>query len=209
MAVDFLTNERLSEIASSFLREYHPDDTIPVPIEEIIELKLEMDIIPVPNLQRSFGVEGALAGDFTGIYVDDYVQSARTNRYRFTLAHEVGHFFMHREHLGGFGPFDSIGQWIACLNGMNGKERDCMEYHGYAFAGYVLVPTHHLKTAFSARMHEAERLIEQAKGLGCSRNMYLQYAVSCMANLLAGTFEVSPEVMDKRIRAEKLEELFT
>jgi hypothetical protein len=83
-----------------------------------------------------------------------------------------------------------------------------MEYHGYSFAGYVLVPTHHLQAAFSERMSEAERLIEQAKGLGSYRNMYLQYAVSHMANLLAGMFEVSPEVMEKRIRTEKLEELF-
>lgn len=205
MPVGFLTNQQLRTAAMKFLREYHPDDTVPVPIEEIIELQFEMDIIPVQDLQRNFGIEGTLAGDFSGIYVDEFVQNARTNRYRFTLAHEIGHLILHKEHLKQLGPFDSIDQWIACLNRMNGSDHDVMEYQGYVFAGYVLVPNHHLERVFIENLPGVETLIEQAKKSGFSRANFLNIALDHMANNIAPFFEVSPESMGKRIRNEKLD----
>ena len=38
--------------ADEFLALHHPDRTIPVPIEEIVEFELGMDIVPTPGLHQ-------------------------------------------------------------------------------------------------------------------------------------------------------------
>lgn len=52
MQIEYRSDESIKESTQEFLRRYHPDDTIPVPIEEIIEFDLGLDIIPVPGLSR-------------------------------------------------------------------------------------------------------------------------------------------------------------
>ena len=51
---------QLRRYATEFLRKHNPEDKIPVPIEEIAEISLGLDIIPIPGLQRAFEVEGSL-----------------------------------------------------------------------------------------------------------------------------------------------------
>jgi hypothetical protein len=88
--------EDLRKKADNFLREHHPSGNIPVPIEEIVEFVFGMNIVPVLGLQREFEVEGFTSGDLKNIYVDEYVYTDRPSRYRFTLAHEIGHVVLHR-----------------------------------------------------------------------------------------------------------------
>jgi len=73
----------------------NPTRVIPVPIEEIAEFKLGVNIIPIPNLQKTFEVEGFISSDLQNIYVDQFILYERPTRYRFTLAHEIGHIFLH------------------------------------------------------------------------------------------------------------------
>ena len=55
-----LSYEKINTYAESFLRNFNVDNELPVPIEKIVEFKLGIDIIPFPNLQRTFDVEGLL-----------------------------------------------------------------------------------------------------------------------------------------------------
>ena len=47
----FLPYDKIRPYAQLFLEKYHPTKTVPIPIEEIIEFELKMDIIPMPNLK--------------------------------------------------------------------------------------------------------------------------------------------------------------
>ncbi|KAF0221493.1 MAG: hypothetical protein FD174_262 [Geobacteraceae bacterium] len=205
MSVPFLTNDQISDATLRFLSQYHPEDTIPVPIEEIVELQLHLDIVPTPELQRKFQIDGFLSRDFKSIYVDDFVQSSRPTRYRYTLAHEVGHLYLHRELLEGMVNFNSVAEWQEFVKGMFGRDRDYMEYQGYAFAGYVLVPKHHIEREFLTCLPEIESQLSQAKEAGISRTAYLDFAVGAMASKLGGIFDVSAEVIERRIKADGLE----
>lgn len=49
LEVKWISKDRLSTIAEKFLAEHNPLLSIPVPIEEIIDVNLGMDIIPVPG----------------------------------------------------------------------------------------------------------------------------------------------------------------
>lgn len=66
--------------------------------EDIVR-KLGLDIIPIPNLVSEFGIEGALIYTDNIIVVDEdqYDNAHLWNRLRFTLAHELGHYWLHQE----------------------------------------------------------------------------------------------------------------
>jgi hypothetical protein len=87
----------ISRKAEEFLKKYHPSLSPPVPIEEIIEFQFHIDIVPLHGLHRAFEVDGFTSNDLTTISVDAFVQESRPGRYRFTLAHEIGHGVLHRD----------------------------------------------------------------------------------------------------------------
>ena len=131
--------EDLRKKADEFLLRYNPSGDIPVPIEEIVEFDFKINIVPVLGLQREFEVEGFTSGDLKNIYVDEYIYTDRITRYRFTLAHELGHIVLHR-HLYRDNKFKAIHGWKEFINSMTEEEHSWLEYQGYAFAGLVLVP---------------------------------------------------------------------
>lgn len=95
------------------------------------------------GLQREFELEGFTSGDLKNIYVDEYIYSDRLTRYRFTLAHEIGHVVFHR-HLYHAHKFKSVHDWKDFINSMTEEEHSWLEYQGYAFAGLILVPKQNL-----------------------------------------------------------------
>ena len=58
----FLSYEDINSHAESFLATHHPKLRLPVPIEEIAEFNLRIDIFPFPNLRRTFDIEGFISG---------------------------------------------------------------------------------------------------------------------------------------------------
>jgi Zn-dependent peptidase ImmA (M78 family) len=204
MPVPFLTNDQLHEAAMAFLRKYHPQDSLPIPIEEIIEFQLGLDIIPTPGLSKGFEIDGFLTRDFSSIYVDDFIQSNRPTRYRFTLAHEIGHLVLHRELLDEIATFDDVDSWRDFVKNL-GPDKGKYEYQGYTFAGYVLVPKHHLAAGVRKCLPEIGAEIAVAKSARIPRAAYLDYAVNMLSDKLAGQFDVSPEVIQKRIKNDKLD----
>ena len=97
LGVKYLEYNEIADIAETFLAEYYPNRTIPIPIEDIIDIKLNIDIMPLPGIQQVCEVDGFSSLDFSAIYIDDFVYSNREYRFRFTLAHEIGHYYMHRD----------------------------------------------------------------------------------------------------------------
>ena len=98
--VKFLSNAYIASAADSFLKE-NKISSIPVDIERVIEVNYRLDIVPLPSLQTAFDIEGFSANDFSAIYVDKYVYERIYNRYRFTLAHEIGHRGLHQQYFHG------------------------------------------------------------------------------------------------------------
>jgi len=107
--VPFLPEKRIEDQALLLLEEWaetHPATSEPpVPIEELLELHLELAFC-LADLQTELGHEDVLGGIWFGdrmIKVDQSLDPSITprllGRYRFTLAHEVGHWRLHRQHL--------------------------------------------------------------------------------------------------------------
>jgi len=142
-------------------------------------------------------VDGFISSDLTCIQVDQFVLEKRVNRYRFTLAHELGHWYLHRGLYAEL-RFRSVSYWKQFQIEVDETDYGWLEYQAYAFAGLVLVPTGHLKAQFQSASTVAERI-------GFSREGEPEAFYEFVVETLRETFEVSDAVIVKRLRAENLD----
>lgn len=197
---DRLSYDRLRSLSEDFLRAQHPSGKVPVPIEDIVEFKLRLDIVPVSGLRDALrvdghGVDGYLSGDRTAIHVDEYVYEKVPNRYRFTLAHEVGHWVLH-DHVYRNRQYKNVAEWKAFVNAIDDETHRWLEWQAYAFGGLVLVPTGELRSRFDGALAKLEQC-------GINPSDCPQYAFDQMVDSLADEFEVSSDVILRRLKYEK------
>lgn len=187
----------LRERAEAFLREHRAWGSVPVPIEDIIDLRMKIDIIPLPGLLRSFNIDAFLSSDCRSITVDESVYEHRVpHRYRFSLAHEVGHAVLHRPIFTAL-EFNTIRQYKRTLAELTDFDVNRMEWQAYSFAGLILVPSPDLATHFAVA-------IQRAEAAGISVADYWDEAVAYISNALVSVFKVSDQVISRRIEYDNL-----
>ena len=174
---------------------------MPVPIDEIIEFTHGIDIVPFPNLQRDFDIEGFISGDLSSIYVDDFVFQTRLFRYRFTLAHEIGHLVLHKDLIQTIRP-TSVAEWRDFILQVDQEAYEWVEWQAYTFGGMVLVPRASLKEDFIRRTETLKKKIARAKLAELPRDSYKEYIIEPMARNLIENYQVSKDVLIKRISKE-------
>ena len=79
-------------------------DRTPIDVFAFFELDLGLNPIPFDGLTAKYRVEAAITADFTGLYLDAEQYALmekgpewKLNRLRFTVAHELAHYFLHRD----------------------------------------------------------------------------------------------------------------
>ena len=193
----FLQYDDLRNQASQFLSEHHPDQSIPVPIEEIVEFGFKMDIVPIPGLQEHFDIVAFISKDLTEIRVDEFVMGYRQNRYRFSLAHELAHRVLHKDIFSEV-EFTDIAGWKAAMtDSIPEKEYGLLEWHANCFAGLVLVPPAQLRDALTEAMEMAAQNGIDWSSLGDAARDAIELHV-------AGAIDVSAAVCHKRVEYDRL-----
>lgn len=126
---------------------------LPVDVFTLVELKLRLDVIPFDDLFAKYGSDAAITPDLTGIYVDAeaYVLWEKgpvwkQNRLRFSVAHEVGHYVLHREIAAKlrFNSFEGFARWTQSHEGQKYR----LEQAANEFAGRLLVPVERLRQLY-------------------------------------------------------------
>lgn len=191
IAAPFKNHDHIAKAASDFLLKHHPKGTYPIPIEEIVEFQLGLDIIPVPGLHKVFNVDGFLSSDRTSVSVDQGVYETRPGRYRFTLAHEVGHFILHKD-IYEQHEFKKTEEWKRFIRDFPEKEHSWFEWQAYEFSGLILVPAGHLDRRY--KFH-----VKQIKALGIKDK---EVILDRVIELLSEDFVVSREVIQRRLLRE-------
>ena len=166
MKINFETPDKIQEKANQFLTQYHPTLSLPVPIEEIISLDLGMDIIPIHGLKTALektglDIDGFYSHNDDSISIDKFISEKRERRFRFTLAHELGHKFLHEY------AYDDIRirlmkEYVDFLNTMSEIEREKAEWQAFEFARRILIPQDVLVDEFTkgiTAMEEATELV--------------------------------------------------
>jgi Zn-dependent peptidase ImmA (M78 family) len=144
-------------------------------------------------------MDAYLKTDLSGIVVDHdcYMQDKFANRLRFSMAHELGHYFLHKEiysNLSLVSPED----WKEFILNVPEPEYEAFECQANEFAGRFLAPYDKLKFAVAES-------IEMIRTSGIE---YLfgdmDMVLSRISPRLRRIFGVSEQVIEIRVRREKL-----
>ncbi len=189
-SVPWMDYEEIRKKADSFLEKYHPSITLPIPIDDIAERKLGLNIIPLPGLYNVWDMDGFLYGDLSVIAVDqDVLSHPNPARYRFTLAHEIGHLILHRQ-LFGVSNVRDVDSWQAFVKAIPENLLKKVEWQAYCFAGLVLAPQEPLKREIARVVGEVRDTIENL-----SNNVKVHadssFLLEVVAEEVAKSFEVS------------------
>lgn len=142
--IKYLAEKEILEKANLFLDKYNPKMELPVPLEKIAEIDLRIKFLTVPNLKNLIDCDGYISDDFSTITFDDYIFNNYEVRARFTLAHELGHFFLHQDLYNSY-KIKDIESFIKFQKMIGDKGWRSLEIQANAFAGFVLFPYKPLK----------------------------------------------------------------
>lgn len=199
-----LTYEQVRGIVDEHLDDWHPKGGMPVPIEDIVDCELKIDIVPLVGLadgDEDHIPESFISKDLSTIYVDKDIYSHPVpHRLRFTLAHELGHLVLHRELLES-AEFVNVQGWREYLrNSVTDESYKWLEIQAYWFAGLFLVPAESLATEYN---QVVERIAAES---GLTMNTLPPQGVDYIARMIGNAFQVSPAVIKKRAKFDKLPE---
>ena len=203
--LEYLSYRDIEERTIRFAKKYNPNCIVPFPVEEIIEFDLGIDIIPIPNLQKDFDIEGFTSSDLKSIYVDQSVFERRLYRYRFTLAHELGHIELHADILKKL-PCNSVAEWKERYRVIGRRNYGWLEWQANCFAGLLLVPTELLMVHFERTLQTTEinELISSFQKRQFKAEDATDYLLEKLAERLVNIFDVSIQVLKIRMEKEKL-----
>lgn len=184
----YLNNVAIAEKVETFRNKFW-DDTVPVEIEEIIGLKLKMDVVPIPGFFRLTNIDALITSDWKCVYVDknEYLDDRQYNRLRFSLAHEIGHFVMHKEVYSSF-RIKNLEDYYKFYKEIPERQYWYLECQANKFASYLLAP----RKILAAEMEKELESKNEPRLKKIDRKKLNSY----LAKPLAKIFQVSEEVVN-------------
>ena len=195
----YITIEQIRSEADSFRQQYWPSNNIPIEIFEILEFDLNIEIRDIFNLKETCDVDALLLANLKTIIIDrnDFLNDSAQNRLRFSIAHEIGHLVLHSKVFTDI-KCSTVEEWIQFFHQIPEDQYRWIENHANEFAGRILVPREQLLEKLNDAVSVAE-----TKGYDSwdtSGESTLEY----LSNGIAREFEVSGQVIEKRLVREKL-----
>lgn len=193
--------ETIWERVEAFREKYLRGDLahLPVDVFTLAEIDLKLDIIPFDDLFEKYDADAALRHDYSGIYVDAEAYIIwekgprwKQRRLRFSVAHELGHFVLHRE-IAAKVTFKNVGEFAAWTKGYHGQQYT-LEQAANEFAGRLLVPPDRLAAEFEKFKANIAKLVPPLTNIGHLRRSF--------ANAMESVFEVNDQVIETRLERE-------
>lgn len=124
----FFSKTHLRNEAEQFRAKY-AKESVPVDILAIAEFDLGLEFRPVSSLRRDCDAEAAILGDLQTLLVDMdcYMDERFASRLRFSVAHEIGHFVLHKEVFTGL-AHQSVDEWIDFTRRLPDEQYSYLEY---------------------------------------------------------------------------------
>jgi Zn-dependent peptidase ImmA (M78 family) len=172
---------------------------LPVDVFTLAELELRLDVIPFDDLFAKYESDAAITPDFSGIYVDAEAYILwekgpvwKQNRLRFSVAHELGHYVLHREIAAtlNFNSFEGFVRWTQSHEG----QKYALEQAANEFAGRLLVPVERLRQLYDEFSTEFD-----AKFPHWRAHQVIRYF---LAESVAPKFGVNSQVIEVRLDRE-------
>jgi Zn-dependent peptidase ImmA (M78 family) len=218
MATKFLHESRIETAAYSILGAYNQKFSVklepPIQVDEIVESYLGLDF-EISNLRDTLGTSDVLGATFIKhkkIVIDQSLDPSNdvkeTGRYRFTVAHEIGHWQLHRAEL-----LEQMPTFIETVTKpaiicRNSESKDPKEYQADQFASFLLMPEVLVKKAWKDKFGSLEPYIAVDE-IAALKDKFCLSKEENIPNLeiskqLAPIFEVSAQAMQIRLTKLKL-----
>ncbi len=194
-----LTWDFIRDKAEEFRNQYvQPSSKVPVPIIEIVETDLQIEVIPINGLLEKIDIDGFLIKDLQSICIDKkiYYDVRQENRLRFTFAHEVGHLILHKNEIQQC-DFRTQEDWLHFREDFLEEDLNWFEQHTYEFAGRLLVPREKLE-------NELDSLKNKIKSFRLKYADQNEDLIEAVSRIICPKFQVSHGVIQRRIRSERL-----
>lgn len=180
----------VAHATDKFLKTYHSSLTLPIPIEEIVELKMNIAVVAVPGIKSLLGIDAFISSDFTQITVDDKSLTKFPERTRFSIAHEIGHLVLHKDWYEKHGS-KNLEDYLTFHDRVDNQVYKFIEIQAHTFAGLVLVPTDLL-------------FKELEKRIGKIPKLEAPEVLAAIAQDLLDVFQVSGDVILRRLQKENI-----
>lgn len=191
----YLTYSNVGKEAKNCLDKHWPKFELPIPIEKIIDVNIGIHIDTIPGLYKNYELNGFLTADRTTIYVDETQYDQYYKKCRFTLAHELGHYVLHKECYNNLPS--SVEDYIKWRLSIPQEEISWFEIQAHWFAEQILIPRNQLMEKCIATVGKYKNEILELIRYN-SRSSFWSYA----SDEIAQDFEVNPPAIERRINRE-------
>ncbi len=195
----YLSVETIRKKVEKFRNEHNSCKNIPIDMEELLELELQLDIITLPLLYSECDIEAMLLSDGKSIIIDkDIYMHACSNKMRFTLAHEVGHLILHKSLWEKY-RLSNVEEFIKFHKHIDEVQYRYLERHASEFAGRLLVPFEEL----------VEKTREALETIPSEIDISPKDALPSLAPTICRYFHVSDKVIEIRLSRENIDKHLT
>lgn len=189
LQVPYIPEAKINHLADSFRKKFSKSK-VPINIEEVIEVSLGIDVIPTPDLKSRCDTDALITSNWESIYVDKkiYMDERYTCRMRFSLAHEIGHYILHRSIWEKI-KIGSIEQFYEFHGNFSPEQYGFLETQANKFAAAFLIPKDVL-------LQERDKQIAKFRESYPDQNIPVETMHPYLARPLADIFLVSPQTIE-------------
>lgn len=187
--VPFLSFKTIQDKAEEFRSRFSKHGSNDV---ELMAETAGLTIIPVEQLADDTGIDAVYMHANDQILVDkaEFWEPHHWPRLRFSIAHELGHYWLHREILKQI-SFTSEDEWVRYISELDNNDQ--LEIQANEFAGRLMVPRERLI-----------ELIEQERVRALEFALNAEALESVLAIRLSRRLNTSQEVIAIRFQRENL-----
>lgn len=138
--VDFIYDEDIEKKANKVLSDFGSYDGLKTPLDEITEFSFGLDYevkdLGSPEVFGCIDIEGKKVS--INSFLDPHDHPEMMGRYNYTLAHELGHWELHREYI--IGPDLNTPNQSGVILCRTRDRKEPVEFQADRFASYLLMP---------------------------------------------------------------------
>jgi len=212
MKVDYLKKEQIETATLELIQAYgkkYGEVSIPVPVEEMLECHLGLGL-EYGDLKEATGFGDVLGATWIKdrrVVIDTSLDPTeypdQEGRCRFTLAHEVGHWQLHRIYF----EIDPLQRTIfdtkdsrPSIVCRRSSSKEPIEWQADVFASYLLMPTHLIEAAWREEHGSSVAYQAAAEITALAQRFGDERTTTGIARRMAARFKTSGQAMQIRLK---------